>query len=63
MIGKQIKKIRLAKKLSGYRLAKNAGITYNTLASLESGKGVQLNVLQKVVTALDCELTVTSKTF
>lgn len=56
MIAKQVKKLRLAKKITRYRLAKDAGIKTATIYALEKGASVTLDTLEKVAKALDSEI-------
>ena len=56
MIAKQVKKLRIAKKISRYRLAQLADVTATTIYNLENGQPVSVNTLEKVSKALDCKL-------
>jgi transcriptional regulator with XRE-family HTH domain len=58
MIAQNIKRFRTAKKLSQEQLAQKAGITYSTVAKLESGanRNPTVNTLQRIAKALDVSL-------
>lgn len=56
MIAKQIKKLRVAKKMTAYRLAKLAHVTPATIYNLEGNKTVTVSTLEKVSKALDSKI-------
>ena len=58
MLADNIKRYRAAKKLSQEQLAQKAGITYSTLAKLESGanRNPTVNTLQQIARALGVTL-------
>jgi transcriptional regulator with XRE-family HTH domain len=55
MLKDNVKRFRKEKKLSQEELAKEAGITYTTLAKIESGNNTNPTVktIQKIAQALD----------
>lgn len=57
-IGENIRKLRRAKGISMYRLAKEAGITEPVVRGLESGKKrfPRAETLAKVARVLDCRI-------
>ena len=61
MIAKEVKKLRIAKGITRYRLAKEAGIKTATMYALENGASVTLDTLDKVANALNSEVTLVPK--
>jgi transcriptional regulator with XRE-family HTH domain len=51
-IGKRLKEYRLKKRLSQYELAEQAGVSLFTVAKIEKGKPVSINVLLPVMRVL-----------
>jgi transcriptional regulator with XRE-family HTH domain len=58
MLAQNIKRYRTAKKLSQEQLAQKAGITFSTLAKLESGanRNPTVHTLQQIARALGVSL-------
>jgi transcriptional regulator with XRE-family HTH domain len=58
MLANNIKRFRTAKKLSQEQLAQKAGITYSTVAKLESGanRNPAVHTLQQIARALGVTL-------
>jgi transcriptional regulator with XRE-family HTH domain len=58
MLAENIKRYRMEKGLSQEQLAQKAGITYSTLAKLESGvnQNPKVKTLQQIATALEVSL-------
>ena len=58
-MGYNVKKIRLAKKLSQEELCKMSGVSRQTISDLESGKSVNTTTatLTKIADALGCSIT------
>lgn len=58
-MGYNVKKIRLAKKLSQEELCRASGVSRQTISDLESGKSVNTTTatLTKIADALRCSIT------
>lgn len=59
MIAKQVKRLRLKKDITPYRLSKLAKVTTATIYNLENNKPVSVTTLEKVSKALDAEIIIT----
>lgn len=57
-IGAKIIKIRKEKGLTQYRLSKLSGVTQRHLHFIESGMDCKVSTLQKILKALDTQITI-----
>ena len=53
---KKLFKLMIDKDLKKKDLKELTGLSYNTIAKLENGDNVQMEVLDKICTELDCQL-------
>lgn len=52
-----VKKVRISKGLSRYKVSKDSGIWYKSLCEIEDNKtDVKLSTLRKIAAAMNCEV-------
>lgn len=55
-IGNELKRLRLAKKMSAYRLAKITGLSQQQIGQIERGKPITMETFNKYLNAVDGQL-------
>lgn len=59
-IGETIKRERKKQRLTQQQVAEKCGLTYASVLNIESGKGCNLNSIQKICKVLGLELKITN---
>jgi transcriptional regulator with XRE-family HTH domain len=60
-LGNEIRRIRLASEMKVQDLSAKSGVSKLTITRMENGGNIGVELLEKILAALDCDLTITRR--